>query len=120
MRCFIAVELPESIKAEIFHKFENLKESGIVSGKFVEKENSHLTLKFLGELTEEQIEDIKKKLSEVKFEKFNAELGNVGFFPNENYIRVIWVEILSEDVFRLQEEIENKLNEIGAKKGVAL
>ncbi|MDO8623564.1 MAG: RNA 2',3'-cyclic phosphodiesterase [archaeon] len=112
MRTFIAIELPEDIKSEIFHSFEKLEESGLV-GKFVEKNNIHLTLRFIGEVSEEKIEEIKKKLSEIKFKKFKAKIGNIGFFPDENYIRVIWIELVAKEIIELQEIIEEKCREIG-------
>ena len=60
MRTFVAIELPEDVRAKIFHAFEKLKSFNVLRGKFVEKDNLHLTLKFLGELTEKQITDVKK------------------------------------------------------------
>ena len=83
MRVFIAINLPEDIKAKVFHEFEIVQNSGLVTGNFVEKENLHLSLKFLGEVSEEEIEKIKKKLSEIKFKKLDVEIGknkNLHFF----------------------------------------
>ena len=51
MRTFISIELPEQVKKEIFKEFKRLENSGFVVGKFVSKDNLHLTLKFLGTLT---------------------------------------------------------------------
>lgn len=116
MRSFIAIELPEEIKSEIFHKFEDIQESGLVIGNFSEKDKFHLTLKFIGDISEEQLEKIQKKLSEIKFNKFETSIGKIGFFPDKDYVRVIWVELVSEELLELQKIIENKLNEIGISK----
>jgi len=120
MRVFIAIELPEYVRANIFHAFENLKGLGLGRGNFVGKDNIHLTLKFLGELSEEEIENIKKKLSEIKFKKFETETGKIGFFPSEEYIRVIWIELVDKDkdgkIYDLQKIIEDKLEEVGIMK----
>ena len=62
MRCFIDIEISDHIKSKIFHEFENLQTKNLFSGKFVEKENLHLTLKFLGDLTNEGLEKIKNRL----------------------------------------------------------
>lgn len=115
MRCFIAIDIPEEIKADIFHSFEKIKIKGVL-GNFVEKDNLHLTLKFLGELSEEEIKKVIEKLKEINFQKLNAKTGKIGFFPNENYIRVIWVEFVCDFLDLLQREIDNKLFELGFEK----
>jgi len=115
MRCFVSIEFPENIRAGIFHAFENLKKSGTCSGNFVEKENLHLTLTFLGEISEEEVEKAKKVLGEIDFRKFPLKTNEVGFFPDENYVKVIWVGIESEEVFSLRETIEESLRKEGFK-----
>jgi 2'-5' RNA ligase len=112
MRCFIAIEFPEHVKARIFHKFETLQNQTLFRGKFVEKENLHLTLKFLGEITNKELEKIKKRLNEIKFERFDCHVGKTGFFKNEDHIRVIWVELVSEKLNELQKRIDEATSEI--------
>ncbi|MCK5149756.1 RNA 2',3'-cyclic phosphodiesterase [Candidatus Pacearchaeota archaeon] len=112
MRVFIAIDLPEHVKAKIFHEFENLRTKNLFNGKFVEKDNLHLTLKFLGEINEEKIEEIKSKLKELKFEKFDCEIGKTGFFHDKNHIKVIWVELVSEKIKELQQQIDRLFPEI--------
>lgn len=112
MRCFISIEIPEHIKARIFHEFENLQNKNLLRGKFVGKESLHLTLKFLGEITNEELEKIKKRLKEVKFERFGCHIGKTGFFNNEDHIRIIWVELVSEKLTELQKRINEAIPEI--------
>jgi len=112
MRCFIAIDIPENIKEEIFKKFGGLVDKNLFSGRVVEKDNLHLTLKFLGELGEEKVKEVKERLKKIKFEKFNARLGKVGFFDNEKYIRIIWVELTSNKLFDLQKQISDEFSEI--------
>jgi 2'-5' RNA ligase len=112
MRCFVAIDLPEHIKARIFHEIEILKQQGLVSGKFVEKENLHLTLKFLGELTEKQIKDIGEKLSEISFNKFKVSLSEIGVFPDKNFVKVLWVGLETKNSgwnWDVQRFLENKI-----------
>jgi len=108
MRCFIAIDFPEEIKEEL----------GIMQGKIgdpdtklnlVSTETAHLTLKFLGELNDNQVEEAKKLFSEIKFKKFNAKLGSLGVFPNETFIRVVWVGVESQgETLRLHNLIDDK------------
>ena len=113
MRVFISIELPEQIRKEISKEFEKLENSGFVAGNFVNKNNIHLTLKFLGNISEEQVEKIKKKLSDISFPKFEVKIGDIGFFPSEQYVRIIWVGLLADELKKLKEIIDKNLLEIG-------
>lgn len=113
MRCFVSIEFPEHIRSEIFHLFDKLKNSSSCSGNFVEKESLHLTLTFLGEIDEERLETAKKALSKIDFRRFPVETGNIGFFPNKEFVKVLWVDILSDKISSLREEIENVLKKEG-------
>ena len=110
MRVFVAIDLPGEVKADIFHHGESLQKLGIVRGNFVEKENLHLTLKFLGELSEDQIDGVKKKLSEINFKKFDVKVGKVGVFPSPDYVRVVWVDLVSDKVKELADQVHEKLS----------
>jgi 2'-5' RNA ligase len=111
MRCFIAIDLPDEIKSRIFHEFEKLPKS-LFKGKITKKENLHLTLKFLGDITKDEVEKIKSRLKETKLEKFNCKIGKTGFF-DENHARILWVELESNSnqLHNLQKLIEEKLPE---------
>ena len=111
MRVFIAIEIPEEIQSKIFHLSENIKDSGVVSGNFVEKSNLHLTLKFLGDISEEHLKEIVDSLDKIQFKKFNAQVGELGFFPNESYVKVIHVDLKSRgnEIMDLHRLIENNL-----------
>lgn len=109
MRLFIAIELPEEVKDYLI---ELQKQFTDIKAKFVRKEQMHLTLKFLGET--EKLDEIKEKLSEVKTEPFETALSELGVFPSENYVRVLWVGLKnSEKIIELQKKIDSSLSEIG-------
>lgn len=103
MRVFIAVDFPEEVKKEIIRIQKRLPE---FSGKLTEKENLHLTLKFLGEIDEKLVEEVKKKLKEIKFEKFSAEIDLLGYF-NPAFIKIIWLHVSNCE--EIQHEVEEKL-----------
>jgi len=113
MRTFISLEFPENIRKDIFKSFESLKNSKVTFGNFVKKENIHLTLKFLGNISEEKIKEIEKKLSEIEFSGFSVSTGDIGFFPSEKYIRIIWINLISDNIKKLKRIIDDKLKEIG-------
>lgn len=111
MRTFIAIKLPENIKDYLK---ELQKELSGMKGSLVK--DFHLTLKFLGEVSEDKIEKIKERISEIKFEPFKINLSKLGFFPTESYIRVVWVGLGPEDkVVELQKKVDEAMKEFGFK-----
>lgn len=109
-RCFIALELPREVLKEIKKIQELIRKRTLLTGKFIETENLHLTLKFLGEIDEDKIKEVKKRLREIKFNSFDAEFGEVGVF-NKKFIRIIWIKLKGR-VFELQKEIDDRLKDL--------
>jgi 2'-5' RNA ligase len=92
-----------------------LEKSGLFEGKLAERENLHLTLKFLGDISEEQAEKVKEMLGKVKFGKFSVKLANVGVF-DKKIIRIIWVALEAKELFDVQKEIDNSLKDLFAEE----
>jgi len=117
VRSFIAVNLNPEIKEYLtsLQNILNIPESKI---KWVEKDNLHLTMKFLGYISLEQTELVKSILKEIssRYSPFIIKLSsNVGIFPTYQMPRVIWVGI-KEGTNKLKEiynSIENKLSNKG-------
>ena len=116
MRVFIAIEIPESIKgyiAELQEKIDD-KDNKI---KPVNKNNIHLTLKFLGEVQPHKITQIKEDLKKIEVGKFSVYLDKISVFPSKSYIRVIWVGLEPEDkILELQEDIDENLKKLFKKE----
>jgi 2'-5' RNA ligase len=107
MRMFIAIELPSEVKAHLAELQKKL--DGHFAQLILAKE-IHLTLKFLGEVDEQKIAEIKQKLEKVDFGSFDASLGKPGVFPNESYVRVVWIGVEpAESIIALQNKIEKSL-----------
>lgn len=90
MRTFIAIELTGQVRQKIAELIGELKTTGD-SVKWVETENLHITLKFLGETLEEQLEKIIKTIEQTAagHGSFTLKLTGLGtFFP-----RVVWVGV---------------------------
>jgi len=117
MRVFIGIDLPEDVKQNIVNLQRKLPR---LNAKLVEPENLHICLKFLGEVEENKIEKIKKVIDEATeiYEKFDVEFDGIGFFPNKNYIRVIFLEISKgkEILCSLADIIDEKLSNEGFER----
>lgn len=105
MRLFIAFDVSEEASKHILELQKQL-----TGAKLTLTRSFHLTLKFLGEVTPDQAEDVKKKLANVKFKPFTAKLDGTGTFPSDKMIRVVWAEITPHDIIReLQKQIDEAL-----------
>ncbi|MDD2679988.1 MAG: RNA 2',3'-cyclic phosphodiesterase [Candidatus Omnitrophica bacterium] len=119
MRTFIAIELPQHIKDRLAELQARLKQSG-ADVKWVEPKNIHLTLKFLGETSDEKLPKIIEAMESVAQNKkrFTARLFCLGAFPKLNFPRVIWVSIDlgDEEVKKIAQGLEEKMEKIGYLK----
>lgn len=119
MRLFIAIELPTEIKDCLFGIQEQLKASG-ADIKWVEPQNIHLTLKFLGDTNEKKIAPIMRILEETAQEKtdFMIRISSLGAFPSLSSIRIIWAGIDRGDaiVCQIAKDLEGRIASIGIPK----
>ena len=85
--------------------------------RWVSPHNVHLTLKFLGPTTAEQINDVTSAIEQgsMGFRKFSFSLGDLGGFPSINRARVLWVGVRhgERELIRLNQAIEKALAPLG-------
>ena len=103
-RIFISIDIPENIQQEIEKIQNRLPE---FAGKKTEIENLHLTLKFLGEISKEEIEKIRKRLKEIKFSQFETSIDELGVF-SEKFVRIVWLHLSNCE--EIQKIIDEKLS----------
>lgn len=119
MRIFIAIELSEEIRNSLALIQTHLKYSG-ADVKWVEKDNIHLTLKFLGDINDEKCELVKSALDKIakSTRPFGISIKDIGAFPNIDYPRVIWVGLDkgANESKTLAVNINEELSKIGFQK----
>lgn len=94
LRLFIAIELPETIHANIAHAMATLQKATPRHAiRWVPPENLHLTLKFLGTTPEDQIENVGQALGKAIEGQpaFLVDIEGSGCFPDYRRPRVIWL-----------------------------
>lgn len=91
MRCFVAVPLPEPVRGLLLRVQEALTRAED-EVKWVERENLHLSLKFLGEVTEEQVSRLTELLNAeaARWPKLRLSYGGIGAFPERGAPRIVW------------------------------
>ena len=94
LRSFIAVEIPSEIQAAIAHATASLKKAlpkPLI--RWVTPQNIHLTLKFLGDVSPANLEQLAGtlKVEAVSHDMFSMSVGGLGAFPNPRRARVIWI-----------------------------
>lgn len=116
VRCFIAINFPKEIKKEIERAQKEVELRKVLwGGKLTEPENLHLTLKFLGEIPESRVEEVRKRLRDIKMRRFNCYLGNLGVFT-PSLIKIVWVHIIGKEVLELQAQIDKRLEDLFPKE----
>jgi len=94
MRTFIAVHFDEAIREKIFAAGASLRKF-VASGKWVALENLHLTLKFLGEISEEELGQVKSLVRKCVegTAPWQVKVRGLGAFPPGGTPRVLWAGI---------------------------
>jgi 2'-5' RNA ligase len=118
IRTFIAIELDKTINAALTDLQEQLK-AKVPRGsvRWVKPEGIHLTLKFLGNVPANRIEEIERALSQAcaGLPAFSFSVGRLGCFPNPRRPRVVWVGVQEESgtLKRLQKAVEDGMEKLG-------
>lgn len=121
LRAFVAIDTPEEVRGELGY-LQNLFRMALSqqygqngSLRWTSADGLHLTLKFLGEVAEEQVQPVIDRLEEIQpFGKFEVAVKRFGFFPNPREPRVFWAGI---DAPRALQELARSVDESLAKMG---
>jgi RNA 2',3'-cyclic 3'-phosphodiesterase len=93
IRSFFALPLSDLCRQNLAEIIQGLKKEMPPVIKWMDIDNIHLTLKFLGDIKPEDINIMKKKLEFAfsGFDEFSLKIFNLGVFPNERKPKIIWV-----------------------------
>lgn len=118
MRVFIGIKLDERVHEEIEKFLAPFKKISSPI-RWVNPENVHITLKFIGEVPEEKYAKIEKNLAEAEFDTgpFDLRLAGCGKFGRDNTLNIFWIGITPSDpLTRIFKKIENTLAKLGIEK----
>ncbi len=117
IRTFIAVDLPPSVLEALGQISVQLQEKlPDTPVRWVDFRKMHLTLKFLGDISAENIGLVKKILQSeaAKRQAMEIGIGGIGAFPKMRHPRVIWIGIEAPtELFDLRRGIEDGVARLG-------
>ena len=117
IRAFIAIELPQGFKMSLSQLQAKVKPRHEPWVRWVDTQGIHLTLKFLGNIDLDRVDEITNALAGVASSvvPFKLELTELGAFPKLHMPRVIWVGLGGDlvSLLRLQGGIEGSLASLG-------
>ncbi len=114
MRLFVALEIPSSVRENLASLIAHLRAISR-EPRWVRPENLHVTLKFLGEVAEENVDAVRAALGKIHSEQaVTLEFRGSGFYPNEKHPRVFWAGIeASSNLKTLAADIDSAMEGFG-------
>lgn len=118
IRAFVAVEIPAKIRIEISALFKTFARQDF-SIKWVEQNNLHITMLFLGDVNLDFIKTAQNELSKLVNNQhpFSMSLHKIGAFPDQKQPRIIWIGVDNgaNQLVNLQSNLQNTFMQIGFK-----
>ena len=113
MRTFIALLFEDEQNSIIYDILGEVRAISN-SGNFTHKDNLHLTILYIGDTSEEDLEKMKNKLSEIKLDKFDYKTNRIKYFKKSNTRIIVYLGVDKIDLLEnLYNIIRTKLKEIG-------
>jgi 2'-5' RNA ligase len=114
MRAFVAIDLPLEIQAALALQQAAFR-AACPDARWTRPDGTHLTLKFLGEISDEQVSHVSAALSSLpSFSPFAVEVKRFGFFPDARRPSVFWAGIEApQDLGELARRVEDSMEKLG-------
>jgi len=108
-RLFVAIDLPKNIKDKVLGIC-----FGVPGAKWMEENQMHLTLRFIGDVPGNQFGDIETILEQVNTPSFPLTIKGVGHFPPRKNPKILWAGVeKNEKLLQLKKKIDSLLCKIG-------
>jgi 2'-5' RNA ligase len=115
IRTFIAIPLSDTIRRTIAQVQRELAEP-LPDIRWVRPETIHLTLAFLGDISQESLDKIGNSMLSIgrSFAPFEVRIGDLGAFPSRSRPRVIWIGVeRCAPLMELQAALAGTLADLG-------
>ena len=117
IRSFIAFDIEDAAVQKNLSKVQEMLVRTGADLKLVKPENIHVTLRFLGDITPEMVEQIHGEMEQTQFAPFEVKIKGTGAFPNLKRISVVWAGIRqgANELKAIFDQLEPRLQTLGFK-----
>lgn len=116
VRTFVAIDLDGAVRQQMESQIEYLSQSA-VDVKWVDRDQFHLTLKFLGEIAEVELAEVCRAVQRAAAATadFQVDVRGLGAFPSLDHPRTLWMGIddRSGDLNQLYRRLEDAFSSLG-------
>jgi 2'-5' RNA ligase len=109
-RLFTALELPETIVSQLA-----LARGGVVGARWLEPEDYHVTLRFIGDIDARAAQDIDETLSDIRRPKAPVRFEGLSWFGGDKPRAIVAKVKADRALMDLQAEQERRLRRIGVE-----
>ena len=108
LRLFVGIEFPPELKLRL-----SLLQTALPGARWIDPGNLHLTLRFIGEITEDLAADVDEAMGRLRARRFTLRIAGTGIFGG-NRPHTLWVGVERDpDLVRLHDKIEHALIRAG-------
>ncbi len=116
MRLFVALDIDTDIRGRIARFLEGVRQFA-PDVRWARPEALHITLKFIGEMDAERLEDVRRALRAVQGEATEIRFRKTGFFPTPKSARVFWVGVeAGPQLAALASTVQEALEPLGVER----
>src|ERR1700750_1628566 len=109
LRLFVGIGFPPELKLRL-----SLLCSGVPGAKSVDPGKFHLTLRFIGEISEDVAADIDDALSRLRARRFTLQIAGTGVFGGGDKPRSLWAGIeRTPELLGLRDKVEQAMIRTG-------
>ena len=109
IRLFVALALPDQCRQRLV-----TLGGGIDGARWVDLQDLHITLRFVGEVSEPMIDEIMQALAEIRVAPVEIALNGAGQFASKARVRAVWVGVeKNQGLLALHEKVDKALIRIG-------
>ncbi len=101
-RLFTGIELP----ADIVRRLSMLR-AGLSGASWIDPENYHVTMRFVGDVTETEASDFADALADIRFDSFELEVSGLGSFGG-NKPRSLWAAVKPSSTLQILQKAHER------------
>ena len=108
-RLFIAIRPPEEVRDQLIDMME-----GIEGARWVDEENLHLTLRFVGEVERPAANDLAAALARITWPRFALAIEGIGHFTRKGMTTALWARVAASGALEgLRQKVEGACESVG-------